>query len=70
MNTQTQTTAQTIYQEQGFKNRKDYLSSLADDFGAERSTIYTLAGLLGPNEDFDGLITSLEDYEMGDDFAF
>ena len=51
----------TIYQEHGFENRKDYLNSLADDFGVDRQTVYTLASMLGSSEDFDGLISSLED---------
>ena len=53
--------AQSIYQEQGFENRKDYLNSLAEDFGVDRQTVYTLASMLGSSEDFDGLISSLED---------
>ena len=51
-----------VYQEQGFKSRKDYLNSLAEDFGVDRDTVYMLASMLGPNEDFDGLVTELEDY--------
>jgi len=50
------------YIENGFKNRKDYLNSLAEDFEIARATVYMMAGLLGESEDFDGLITSLEDY--------
>lgn len=53
--------AQSIYQEKGFQNRKDYLNSLADDFGVDRQTVYTLASTLGSSEDFDGLVSSLED---------
>ena len=54
-----------IYKENGYENRQDYLDSLADDFGIESVTIRDLADILGPTEDFDGLITSLEDYEDG-----
>ena len=54
-----------IYTEQGYENRRDYLDSLADDFGIDKTTVYTLANLLGPNEDFDGLITALEDHAEG-----
>ena len=50
-----------IYTENGYKSRRDYLDSLAADFGLDTATVYTLAGLLGPNEDFDGLICALED---------
>lgn len=52
---------ETIYQQEGFANRKEYLSSLADDFGLEESDVFAAASMLGPNEDFDGLITMLED---------
>jgi len=52
----------TIYQEQGYESRKDYLNSLAEDLGIERATVYMLAGMLGPSEDFDGLVTALEDH--------
>ena len=50
-----------IYTDEGYKNRRDYLDTLADDFGLDKSTVYALAGVLGPNEDFDGLICALED---------
>jgi len=50
------------YIDNGFKNRKHYLNSLAEDFELDRETVYMMADLLGESEDFDGLITSLEDY--------
>jgi len=46
----------------GFESRRAYLDSLADDYGIDRATVYMMADLLGPDEDFDGLATSLEDY--------
>jgi hypothetical protein len=52
----------TIYQENGFQTRRDYLDSLADELGLDPRTVYLMAEMLGPNEDFDGLVTSLEDY--------
>lgn len=52
----------TIYQEQGYNSRRDYLDCLAEEFGVDRKTVYAMAAMLGPNEDFDGLVTSLEDY--------
>jgi len=55
----------TIYQEHGFSTRKEYLLDLADTLGIDADTVLMLADLLGPNEDFDGLVTSLEDYAMG-----
>lgn len=52
----------TTYTEQGYTNRKQYLDSLAENFGLDEEIVHTAAGMLGPNEDFDGLITTLEDY--------
>jgi len=51
---------QSIYQEHGFANRSAYLRDLAEDYGRK---VFLLADLLGPSEDFDGLLTSLEDAE-------
>jgi hypothetical protein len=50
------------YQNHGYRDRKEYLDSLADDLGVNPGTVYMLADLLGPDEDFDGLVTALEDY--------
>ena len=52
-----------VYTDEGYKNRRDYLNTLADDSGVERSTVYMLADLLGPSEDFDGLVCAVEDAE-------
>lgn len=54
-----------IYNRNGFVNRKEYLKSLADDYGVDYTVVYTLASVLGENEDFDGLISALEDEETG-----
>lgn len=51
-----------VYTDEGYKNRKDYLKNLADDYGVPVDVVFTLAQLLGPDEDFDGLISGLEDY--------
>ena len=50
-----------IYTEQGYRNRRDYLECLADDLGADRDVVFALADMLGPSEDFDGLVSSVED---------
>ena len=50
------------YTENGYDSREDYLKSLAEDYGVDLETVKMLADLLGPNEDFDGLVTSLQDY--------
>ena len=53
-----------IYKENGYDNREDYLDCLAQDFGIDSDIVNMIADLLGPSEDFDGLISSLEDYEQ------
>lgn len=50
-----------IYEENGYDDRADYLKCLAEDYGVEPGKVQTLADLLGPSEDFDGLVTSLQD---------
>ena len=54
--------ADNIYVENGYKNRKEYLKSLAEEYGINYNTVCTFAYTLGKNEDFDGLISTLEDY--------
>ena len=46
----------------GYKDRKDYLKSLAEDYDLDYKDVVILATTLGESEDFDGLITSLEDW--------
>lgn len=62
-------TPKNIYQEHGYYNREDYLCCLSEDWDMPFMTVKMLADMLGPNEDFDGLVTALEDAdEMGDLF--
>jgi len=60
-----------VYKQHGFENREEYLASIADDMGLEEYDVGVLADLLGEGEDFDGLISTLEDYadsyRKGDD---
>jgi hypothetical protein len=46
------------YQSSGFSDRADYLDSLRDEYGG---LVDLLTGILPASEDFDGLVTSLED---------
>jgi len=50
------------YQELGYENRRAYLESLAQEY--PRDAVFALASMLGPSEDFDGLVTALEDAEF------
>lgn len=49
------------YLEYGAENRAEYLKMLSEDFDVDLDTVHALADVLGPMEDFDGLVTSLED---------
>jgi hypothetical protein len=51
-----------IYEENGFNSRQDYLEYLADSFDTDLDTVLAVAELYGEDEDFDGLVTSLEDH--------
>lgn len=51
-----------VYQQNGFDNRQEYLDMLAEEYG---DAVYSIADMFGENEDFDGLVTTLEDMENG-----
>lgn len=53
-----------IYQENGFENRREYLESLAAEYEIDEESVFMLANLLGKSEDFDGLVTQLEDMSI------
>ena len=53
-----------IYQQNGYADRDDYLTCLAEDYEVSIEDVYSLAEILGENEDFDGLVCALEDAEM------
>jgi len=50
-----------IYQDEGYNNRDEYLKALAEEYGIEKEFVYSLAELYGQSEDFDGLVTACED---------
>ena len=50
-----------VYTDEGYTSRRDYLESLAADMGVEPDTVFALASMLGSSEDFDGLVTAIED---------
>ena len=53
-----------IYQENGYADRDDYLTCLSEDYGVPIESVYSLAEMLGEHEDFDGLVSALEDIEL------
>lgn len=48
----------TVYTDNGYANREEYLDSLRDEYGP---LVDILTGVLPASEDFDGLVTELED---------
>ena len=50
-----------LYLEYGAESRAEYLAMLSEDFDVDLDTVHALADVLGPMEDFDGRVTSLED---------
>jgi len=50
-----------IYEELGFVDRSEYLENLADDNQVPLNNVIALAELLGEDEDFDGLVSAVED---------
>jgi hypothetical protein len=55
-----------VYEMNGYADRQEYLDDLADNLGIDRSIVSALADMLGETEDFDGLVTSLEDINPED----
>ena len=47
-----------IYTDNGFANRKEYLEDLREEYG---DLVDLFIGVLPASEDFDGLVTELED---------
>lgn len=54
-----------VYQENGYEDREDYLKCMAEDYGVSLEQVKSVAESLGEEEDFDGLISVLEDAEEG-----
>lgn len=50
-----------IYHDNGYANRREYLECLAEDNDVPLENVLNLADLLGPEEDFDGLVTTIQD---------
>lgn len=53
---------ESTYTDLGYRNRESYLKSLADDYGVDINTVKELAYALGPEEDFDALVSEIEDF--------
>ena len=55
------------YTIRGYENREQYLCALAQEYGVSRRVVALVADTLVPNEDFDALITELEECPPLDD---
>ena len=55
-----------VYQDNGFSNREEYLDSLRDTYGAD--AVNAFITIMPESEDFDGLVSDLQDYCSGDGF--
>ena len=52
-----------IYIQNGYQSRKDYLISLSEEYDVDKSIVFSIASMLGSEEDFDGLVSLIQDYE-------
>jgi len=55
--------ADNAYIQNGYEDREHYLQCMSEDYGVPIETVYSLADMLGESEDFDGLVSVLEDAE-------
>ena len=49
-----------IYEDKGYADRTEYLEELSLDHEVSMKTVLLYSDMLGPNEDFDGLVSALE----------
>ena len=52
-----------IYTDEGYKGRRDYVYSLAEEYEIPADVVVMIAQTLGQSEDFDGLVTWCQDHE-------
>ena len=51
-----------VYQDHGFDSRADYIEALVEEFDEE--LVVAAMAVLPPSEDFDGLVSELEDWHV------
>lgn len=61
-----------IYTDNGYENRQDYHEQLALEHSVDIQTVLALSEVLGEEEDFDGLVTAVQDAALctGEIFTF
>jgi hypothetical protein len=52
-----------VYEEYGYESRREYLEELEDEYACPIETVLEVAAILGEEEDFDGLVSAMKDYE-------
>ena len=55
-------TEKNIYKNNGFENRNEYLQNLSFEYEVPLDVVEMFADMLGNNEDFDGLVSIIQDY--------
>lgn len=50
-----------VYEKNGYADRKDYLKNISEEYGLEEELVFMIADLYGADEDFDGLVSTLQD---------
>ena len=50
-----------IYKRKGYANRTEYLQDLAEENGVDLDIVLAISDILGPYEDFDGLVSMVEE---------
>ena len=53
-----------IYEDKGYEDRAEYLWSLTEDHNVSIETVHLYSDLMGPSEDFDGLVSSLAEHSL------
>lgn len=51
-----------IYPDHGYPDRYEYLKSLAEEYSVNFEAVLDTAEVLGPGEDFDGLVAMIQDF--------
>lgn len=57
---------QNIYVEKGYTCRINYLECISKDYNIDLDIVFSVAYVLGPDEDFDGLISVLNNKCYGE----
>jgi hypothetical protein len=56
------TLALEVYKDHGYESRSDYIQGLIDEYGSE--PVIACVTCFGPDEDFDGTVIELEDWDI------